>query len=149
MHSDVLETVSRAMRRMRVFADAAWSKLRDHGYKPYTRAYKFYPGIDIRPYSVLGAGFFRPYVKGPLNESYVILLLGCADLKLCVEAAWVPKKIHPDFGDNRSQVLKEWSPRASKDFFQHPLNESLAKAMPDLQAALRAFRRTKFYKASI
>ena len=150
LHLGVLETVTRAMRRMRVFADAAWAKLRDDGYKPYTRAYKFFPkgDEDVSPYSGLGVGYYYRYAKGPLYESYINLSLDYADLKLGVYAGSVPKKKHPEYdADDWNHELKVWSPKASRDFFRHPLNESLAKAMPDLKAVLKKFRKTNYFKA--
>jgi hypothetical protein len=144
-----LETVTKAIARLRVFADAAWSTLAKDGYKPYTRAYTWFPeeGDDWEPYAALDAGYWRP-AKGPIYTRYLGVSLDCFDLDLSIHAGWSLKKNHPEYdAHDWWDYLECWPAKASRDLFRRPTHESLERILPELNGSLKKFKGTKYYKA--
>ena len=146
---DAIETVARALRRMQVFAEAAWSELIKEGYRPYKIVRKGIPASDddFAAWSFLLVGYERRRARGPVASTWIVLCLNCADLTLRVFVWRKLRKTHAENGDSDESERKQWSPKASRDLFRRPLHESLDKVLPDLRKALRNFRKTKYYKA--
>jgi len=145
---DTLETVTTAIARMRVFADAAWSILAKEGYRPYARAYTWFPeeSDDWEACATLDVGYWRP--ARHVYTRYIELSLDCCDLELSVNAGWVLKEAHPQHdGDDWWDCLKDWPTKATSDLFGRRIHESLEKIRPEAEAALKKFKKTKYYKA--
>ncbi len=146
---DTLETVTTAIARMRVFADAAWEVLTAEGYKPHARTYTWFPKEtdDWEAYATVEVGYGRP-ARGSVYYRYIELSLDCCDLELLVVAGWGLRKDHREHGrDYWFDHMKEWPAKASRELFRRPLRESLDKIRPDLDAALKKFKKTKYYRA--
>ena len=146
-----VDTINNVMARMQEFAGHNWSKLRDDGYRPYTRLYAHRPSRnnDVgSPYAEIEVGFYLWKKRKHVYERYICLALDCHDMRLSVWGGWKLEKAHPEYDtDRQDRDLKKWTLPQSRLLFRKHLPDAQEKIQTQLEKCLRQFKKSRYYNA--